>query len=587
MIFVAIVVSNLIDFQFKSVADAAYPDKNLKTSFFATFYLAVLVLSYFLSVLLTSRLLKHFGMRVALLILPVLLLGGSLSLVLIPAGIAWAVLMKGADKSLTHSLSQSVRELLYIPVPANIKYGAKVFIDMFLNKFADGITGLLLLGFLPILKDLAVEKVSLITVVFAGLWIVLIFRVTREYVTIVKNHLHIKWRDADRLITEKIDVDMARLVFDTLQSRERSSVLYAMNAFDLLKKENLSPEVKSLISRKCDEIRARSMDSLLDRSGECLLPEWDDSLDAESLSAEVKEIMALDVYQLVMREQVEKAMRDKGGRAEVSRMEAAKVIGLMDPGLPVTRQLRKLLSDESPEVVRYAAESAGRLKRREFVPFLIRLLARPATFEAASEALSAYGESILGTLRDVLSDPHEPPRVRRAIPEILARTRSERAAGVLTRELARDNPEAAADVIAALRKMRSDNPRLRFSDRIVLTKAVALLKKCYLLVLELHDLKADRKKEMLARDAENNLSLAMREIFELLGLIYPQEDITKAYQNILVGTKKALDYSLELLDAILKRELKELLLPLIEDTTLEEKTRISRKMLKAAEKVVF
>jgi len=43
----------------------------------------------------------------------------------------------------------------------------------------------------------------------------------------------------------------------------------------------------------------------------------------------------------------------------------------------------------------------------------------------------------------------------------------------------------------------------------------------------------------------------------------------------------------ELLDNVLKRELKELLISLIEDTTLEEKARISRKMIKAAEKTVL
>jgi len=92
---------------------------------------------------------------------------------------------------------------------------------------------------------------------------------------------------------------------------------------------------------------------------------------------------------------------------------------------------------------------------------------------------------------------------------------------------------------------------------------------------------------MLLRDLENTLSRTLKQVFELLGLVYPQEDIIKAYQNILVGTKKALDYSVELLDNILKRELKELLIPLIEDTTLEEKARISRKMIRAAEKIVL
>ena len=98
-------------------------------------------------------------------------------------------------------------------------------------------------------------------------------------------------------------------------------------------------------------------------------------------------------------------------------------------------------------------------------------------------------------------------------------------------------------------------------------------------------MKTDKKKEVLARDLENNLARTLKQIFELLGLIYPQDDIIKAYQNISAGTKKALDYSIELLDNILKKEVKDLLLPLIEDTSFEEKVRISRRMLKAAERI--
>jgi hypothetical protein len=135
--------------------------------------------------------------------------------------------------------------------------------------------------------------------------------------------------------------------------------------------------------------------------------------------------------------------------------------------------------------------------------------------------------------------------------------------------------------------MRLNSSDIRFSPSSVHLKTVFLIKKCYLLLLQIHDVRGDRKKEMLLRDLENTLSRTLKQVFELLGLVYPQEDIIKAYQNILVGTKKALDYSVELLDNILKRELKELLIPLIEDTTLEEKARISRKMIRAAEKIVL
>ena len=594
MILAAIIVSNLVDFQFKSAAEIHFPDRDARTSFLATFYLVILIVSYLFTVLLTSRILKNFGMRIALLILPTLLLVCSLAIFFIPAAgmLYWAVTIKGTDKSLSHSLTQSVREVLYIPIPQDVKYKAKVFIDMFLNKFADGLAGLVLVG-VSAFTDLSARDVnlfrdvSLIMIVFLIIWIWFGVRVTREYVTIVKNNLHIKWHDADRLITEKIDVDITKLVFDTLQSRERSSVLYTMNLFDLIKRERLTPELKSLIALKSDEIRARSMDSLLDVTGEVLLPEIDDSFDPEELDSQVREIMSLDVYQELIKEKIERARSEKGGQAEVSRMEAAKVMGMMEPGLPLLKELKKLLQDESPEVVRYAAQSAGLLKKREFVPLLLDHLGRPATQESALQALRAYGDTIVGTLKDYLSDPQENIRARQSIPEILAKTGSQKAADIMIMELTREKTDLETELIEGLHRMRLNSTDIRFSSRGVQLKAVSLIKKCYLIVLQIHDIRGDRKTEMLLRDLENTLSRTLKQVFEVLGLVYPQEDIIKAYQNILVGTKKALDYSVELLDNILKKELKELLIPLIEDTTIDEKARISRRMIKAAEKIVL
>ncbi|MDH4271281.1 MAG: MFS transporter, partial [Candidatus Aminicenantes bacterium] len=106
LILAGIIVSNLVDFQFKSAAELFFPAKDARTSFLGTFYLGILVVSYLFNVFLTSRILKNFGMRVALLILPVLLLAGSVSIFFIPAAgmVIYAVALKGMDKSLSHSL---------------------------------------------------------------------------------------------------------------------------------------------------------------------------------------------------------------------------------------------------------------------------------------------------------------------------------------------------------------------------------------------------------------------------------------------------------------------------------------------------
>jgi len=318
MMVISMAVSTLVNFQFNSIADIQYPDTNIRTQFFGSFNIGLLVFSYLFTILFTSRILKNFGIRVALLIAPVFLLLGCGGIFLIPqAGfVAWAILMRGGDKSFSHSLNQSVRELLYIPIPPEIKYKAKVFIDMFINKFADGLAAVLIIILSPFLLkgDLRSELagISVLTALFIVGWAALILLITKEYVGIVRKNIKIKWHDADRLVTEKIDVDMTKLVFDTLQSRERSSVLYAMNLLDLIKKEKLSPELKMLISNKSAEIRARSMDALMDVEGEVLVPDIDDTIEPEDLSAQVKEIMSLDVYQQLMKEQIEKASKEKG-----------------------------------------------------------------------------------------------------------------------------------------------------------------------------------------------------------------------------------------------------------------------------------
>jgi len=582
MMMAAIVVATLIDFQFNYVIEKTLPVKDARTAFLGRFFFILLIFSSLLHILLTGYILKNLGLRIALLITPAILLVGSVSVLFLPMFL-WAVLIKGADKGLSHSLSQSVRELLYIPIPPEIKYKAKVFIDMFVNKLAEGFGALFLLLFVVIFH-FEPKTISFLTAAFILVWITLNVQITKEYVNIVKRSLKIKWQDADRFIGEKIDVDMTKLVFDTLESKSRSSVLYAMNLFDLVKKEKLSPELKKVISYKSAEMRAKSMDSLLELNGEVLIPETDDSLEDEFLDSQVKEIMSLNVYQELMEEHIEKVVKEESKAEKIPRMEAAKVMGMMEPTPFSIHHLTKLPEDESPEVVRYAAESAGKLKKREFVPFIVQHLSKPATQEVASKALGEYGVKIIGTLKDYLADLEEDVQLRKSIPDILAQVGTQRAADLLALELKKGNKDLRSEIVQAMYKIKSKRPEIHFEEKIVSPEIISKIKESYLVLVEIHELMSDKKREFMAKDLENNLARSIKLIFELLSLIYPHEDMIKAYQNICVGTKKSTDFSLELLDNILKKETMEFLLPLIDDIPLEDKSKKCKKLLKTLEK---
>ena len=582
MVTITWIVSTFIDFQFNTVVGNTPSVSENLTSFFGHFFAGLLVFGFFLQLLMASNLIKRYGIRFVLVLFPLILLLGSLGIAVFVT-IYFAIIIKGSDKALAYSLNQSARELLYIPISPELKYKAKIFIDMFLNRFAKGIGAviLMIIGYF----HLGIQYVSLVSAVFIFLWIILNLKVSKEYINIVKQKLEVKWKRAERIVAEKIDVDYTKLVFDTLESKNRSSVLYAMHLLDLIKQDKLTPEVKKLISYKSDEIRISSLGTLFDAEETTLVPKTDDYISEEVFKEEIEEIMSLDVYQEVMKNYVEKVLLDKSKEAEITKMEIAKAIGLMDPNSPLIQKLEELLQDESPEVIRYAVESAGKLKRMEFVPFIIRQLSNPTTQEVASTALAEYGDKIIGTLKDYLGDTEEDILQRKAIPDILARIGTQRAADLLALELKKERRDMESEIVEAMYKMRLKDPQIHFQEKTILSKTVQKIKDCYLMLIEMYDLTADKKKAYLATDLENKLARSLKHIFELLSLIYSQEDVIKAYQNILAGTKKAIDYSIELLDNMLKKEIKEVLIPLIDDIPFENKVRKCRKLLKTLEKV--
>ena len=578
----SIIVATMIDFQFSSVVDTTFQEQDARTAFLGIFFTVLLIFSYVLHVFSTNRILKNFGLRTALLIAPFFLLLGAAAIFILPAfvHIYWAVYIKGADKSLAHSLNQSVRELLYIPIPPEIKYKSKVFIDMFVSKFAKGIGAVFLLIALKLFQFTYIQ-ISYLTFIFIAAWIGCNLLITKEYVNIVKRNLSIKWQEADDYLMDNVDIDKTKLIFDTIESKNQSSVLYAMNLFDLVKRDKMSTGMKKIISNKSSEIQASSMDSLLNMGGGILFPELDDSIDDENLDVQIKEIMEQDVYQKLMKEHFEKVLDDKSDSDEVHKMEAAKAISLMPANSPLINKLGILLKDESPEVLRYALESAGKIKKRKFIPLVIRQLSNPRAQRIASQALVAYGSTISGTLKDYLSDPDEEVGLRKEIPDILARIGSQKAADSLALEFKKKHSKVSNEVIEALFKLRSNNPQIHIHKEIILPEIIQVIRQSYLLLFDLHE--ALSKEKTVTTKLESRLASSLKHIFELLSLVYPREDIIKAYQNITTGEKKAIDYSLELLDNILKKDIRDLLLPLIDDISFEDKIAQCRKLLKTLE----
>lgn len=111
-------------------------------NFYAKFYTVVNIAGLLLQMFIVSRILKYFGVRIALCILPFIALGGYFIIAFFPilSIIRWA---KTAENSTDYSLQNTVRQVLFLPTTREQKYKAKQAIDTFFWRAGDVLSAVL------------------------------------------------------------------------------------------------------------------------------------------------------------------------------------------------------------------------------------------------------------------------------------------------------------------------------------------------------------------------------------------------------------------------------------------------------------
>ncbi|MGD1010849.1 MAG: Npt1/Npt2 family nucleotide transporter [Candidatus Aminicenantales bacterium] len=588
---IGVIVSTCIEFQFLSASFLHYSvNQKALQSFFGFFEPALTVFALFLNFLMAGYFLRKLDAAHSLLLNPAVILACSLAILLTPFGLLSGIFIRGSDESLTFSVSHPIREILYIPVPAPLRHKAKAFIEMFVSQFAKVVGALVLLafalllnkpvqGYTPVFDPGLAKYLSWVIIAFLIPWAFFNLKIGKEYLATLKGNIKPLWDRAERDLTKKLDVEYAKLIFDTIDSRNWSSVLYALHIFDLLARDKLSPDIKKIIEEKSGEVRATALADRFAAGGAAQFPEIPDELRPEDILTEIPLIVSSDDYQQVMQSYLDKVLAEKQD-SEVHKMELAKVIGLMSPASPLADRLTGLIDDASPRVSCFALKSAARLKRAADIPAIIRKLGNFVTLEDAVDALHNYGDAAIGALEENLHDASKAMVLRMAVVEVLARTGTRRAVLALMEELEHGDGGLEEVLIDALDRVRAENPEIPLSAWALKKKTCSFIKRYCQTFIDIQSLGPGEETAMLRQHLDRNLEVYFAEIFKLLGLYYPQEDIRTAYQNIRKGTRNSVANAIEWLDNALKKDLKDSLLPIVEDLDPVEKKARIQKVLK-------
>lgn len=152
--------------------------------FYSQFFSVVNVASLLLQLFLVSRIVKYLGVRLAIMILPMIAVGGYALLAFFPmlAVVRWA---KTAENATDYSLHNTVRNILFLPLTREQKYKAKQVTDAFFWRAGDVLSAAAVFVGTTWLSMRA-SQFALLNLALVVAWLVIAWRVGTEYRELVR-----------------------------------------------------------------------------------------------------------------------------------------------------------------------------------------------------------------------------------------------------------------------------------------------------------------------------------------------------------------------------------------------------------------
>ena len=615
--------TTLIAYQFRMISYAHFVgNKAALATFFAQFNGYLGLAAFAVQMLFTGRLLRVLGIRITIFVLPVVFLGGSMGVLLAPILLSAAIL-KGSHLLLRFSLDKSTAELLYLPVaPPEIKSQIKSFIDGFVWRSADGVSGLVLWVFANKLH-FSPGKISLVNFVFLFAWIGIAYGVRKEYLNVLRRAIERRTLDPDRIATDVLDSTTTDVLAMSLERGGEQEVLYGLSLLEVGREPGWHPALRGLLGHASPAVRQRALRTLSDAGDTKVLPKVEKMLGDESpevraealhylvvhtgrdpltlMSAET-ELPECVVQGSVVTYLIRTGQADNLAAGQVifesmlsapepgaarSRAEAARVLGVVQPDAEIQNHLMELIRDKDPAVKEQALLAAGKTQNRDALHLVIEKLGDPRLLAAARAALAEYGERALGTLQDHLNDATVPLSTRKRIPSVLARIATPQSATALANSLLQNDPGLRYDLLKALNKLRSLEPGLvppneQFEDMLN-AELMGYYRSFQVLAAIDPEGSVSRqepgRESLIARALRERMELELERIFRLLGLLYPPRDIHNAYAGLTCGQPRIRSNAMEVLEHLVRSDLyKTLVCALDPDVPLKQKLNFAERL---------
>jgi ATP:ADP antiporter, AAA family len=605
LIFLTLITSQIADWQLMDAVQKQYSGAGQADAiggFFGWFNFVTNTLTIVVQFLVTGFVVNRLGILATIIFLPASLLLSSVGIFFYPS-ILTAALARGTDTISRYTVNRAGLEMLYLPMATAIRKRLKLFLDVFVDRTGRAVAGVVILIFTSSYFPYGLRGTAAVAMVLTSVCVLACLQLRKTYVSAFRQQLIRREVDLGDVSHYVGDPAAVELLVGALDGAHERQILYSLQLLQSVRGVDFSPHVIPLLSHASPHVREEAVRTLQ------ALPQ-DHTVDAERMlgdSADGVRVAAIDylclhdaggqlgrLESLVSHDNLDIRLAAArwasahpvpgfqpsaeliralvaldGPRATEARAAAASLTVHL-PDRDAIELIRQLIEDPEPAVAGAAAIAAGKAGHLKLVFNVINILPVRKLRSAGREALLCYGDRIVGTLGDLLSDKQCELPLRREIPWVLSRIPVKKSWDLLIENLAVEDALLKFRCVKALNRLHETNPELRIPTDAIEDMIHAEARACYetLSISRAIARNGDGgSNRLLVRALQECRDQKLEVIFRLLGLAYPQKDIYSAY-TALKGTRAdRRSAALEFLDNVLRSNLKSIILPLLEESS--------------------
>ncbi len=584
---ISMVVLIFGQFTFQELIKVQYPNQRELTNFLAYFNATIYGLSFVMQTFVNDRIVSNYGIRVALILLPLVVGVFAISASLTGVGFGYTpemaprafiyfflfvALIRLFNNMIRDSLENPMFKLLFIPLDSRYRFGIQSKVEGVVNETGRFIAGILIFTFasLPFFK---IVWMPILISILVGLYFVVIRKLYAGYKAKIRSKLETVQSSSDKLeigyeqITRKLE---SRLLHGT-----PGTAVFAYKLLEKINPSNMSFWINNLIRNDQEETREYAQRRMNEIKGLSVSDKYVIRFDATKSDMSNKNLLSKNDLELII---------NSGG--DITKSRIMRLARASDPGDrqyaaelllhtstdEYTSFLIELLNDSESKVRSTAIKTAIKKNSPEVILALIENLSNPQYSNQAMSALALIGGKALNQLDSAFYRSGQSTHTLILIIQIIGRIGGQRAKDLLWNKIDYPDKVILSRLLLAMGEAGFKAGIAQISRiKYAIESDIGDISWNLSAINELgNEGFAKHVKDAVRAEITNDIE----HVYMLMAMLYDTRSIQLVKENIESGTVEGTAFAIELLDVFLSEQLKQRVIPVLDE--LSEQERIKR-----------